>query len=1058
MTLTEIAIKRPSLIIVIFLTLILGGLMSYNYLRYELIPEFSLPVLAISTTYPGASPAEVEQQVTKKIEDAISSLGGIKRIESNSLENISLVIVHLSPSVNVELALQDAQRKIDNAMQQLPPDVDPPRLDRFSPSDMPFMQILATSNMSEEDLYDLMDTEMLPQLLQIPGVASIDLLGATEREIQIRVDKDKMKAYGLSILQVKEAVNAANIDFPSGEIKTGPDAYKVRLRGKFVNLDEIRDLTVASPAGLASPVRVRDVAEVSRSIKKTESVARYNGRNGMGLLVKKQRDGNAVEISAIVREKIKAMEKEHAAREVHFTIANDDTDFTIEAVDAVQHDLILAIILVAAVMLLFLHSLRNAFIVLIAIPTSLISTFIVMAVLDYSFNLMTLLAMSLVIGILVDDSIVVLENIQRHLEMGKKRRRAALDGRNEIGFSALTITMVDVVVFLPIIIFVQTTVGDLLRQFSVIVVVSTLMSLFVCFTLTPWLASRLAKVEHLNPRNPLQWLLIQFERMINALTGWYAARLSWALRNKFVSLVIVMACFVGMGWMMGLSILGEEFVADGDQGKLSVRLEYDKSLSVEENNLRTREIEKDLMRDSIVSSVFANIAGPNPDVMGSGESNRAELSVTLIPAEQRSISTEKYMIAKLQELQARYPSVRVGGNVLSLKGGEAPIQLVLYGDDYDSLVAAGQKVQAIIEKLPGASDVKTTVKPGRPEFNVEIDREKLARLGLDMRSVGATLRAAFEGTRDESEYEMAGKEYNIRVMLDEFDRADPADVSALTVLNAHGEPVRVDQFASLSQTTGPSKLERKNRRASLKITAYNLGATSGMVANEITEHVLNAGVLPPGITASWTGDIENMAESMSSLMQALLIGFICIYLLMVALYDNFVYPFVVLFSIPVALIGAFMALNLAISSMSVFTMLGVIMLLGLVAKNAILLVDFANHAKAEGMNSFDALIAAGRERLRPILMTTVAMVVGMAPLALASGAGSEWKNGLALVLVGGLTSSMMLTVFVVPMAYHTVDSVGAFFRRLLRRRGRQKVQRRQDAEEERYHEPAHFEA
>lgn len=800
----------------------------------------------------------------------------------------------------------------------------------------------------------------------------------------------------------------------------------VRVTGKFTSVAQLNDLTVAQPA-TGSAIKLRDIASVSDIVKDAAAVNRYNGVNGIGILIKKQNGANAVEISKQVKQRIALLEKKYAADGVKMIIADDTADFTMESANAVTHDLIIAVILVAAIMLLFLHSLRDSIIVLVAIPASLISTFIVMYLLGYSLNLMTLLALSLVIGILVDDSIVILENIHRHLHMGKPKRQAALDGRNEIGFSAMAITMVDVVVFGPIAL-VNTTISAILRQYSLTIVTATLMSLFVCYTLTPWLASRFGKITELNNSNWLHKPLILFESFLEWLTNWYTGALKWVLRHKLIMTAIVLGLFACTAVIMNMGILGSELVASGDQGKIRLKLEYDKNTTVIQNNLRTKAIEDFLLQQPEVKIVFANVAGPSTSGLESstavGSEYKSELTIKLVDKEQRTVSTEDYMIRKSRELEQRFPGVKIRSNVIGMVSLGEPIQIVLNSENSELLMKAANDLKQRIEAMPGSNDVSLSVEEGNPQAEVNIDREKMGQLGLDINIVGSTLQNAYAGNTD-AKYRAGLNEYDINIKLDDFDRQNVEDVKKLTFLNAAGEQIKLSQFATVVQGSGPSVLERKDRRTSVTVKSNVLGITSGIISDNINKSLAEH-PLPAGVDVKWSGDAERQADSMGALGLAMLAAFVLMYLVMVALYDNFIYPFVVLFSIPVAFIGAFLALNLAKSSMSMFTMLGLIMLFGLVAKNAILIVDFANHRKEEGVATWDALIAAGRTRLRPILMTTIAMVAGMIPISVAKGAGSEWKNGLGWVLIGGLSSSLVLTVFVVPMVYYVVDKIKAW--------------------------------
>lgn len=496
MNITEISIKRPSLIIVLFSVFALLGIIGYKNLSYELMPDFNQPVVVIKTVYPGAEPNEVETSVSRKIEDALSNLEGVDYLLTKSLPNASIIIANLKYGTDLDKTMQDAQRYIDNIRKDLPNDIQNPVMSKVSPNDLPIMSVSATSNLEPTDFYQKMKDDYLPQIQQLKGVAEIAILGGEEREIQIKVDKEKLKLYKISLYQVVEAVNRSGIDLPAGKLQTDTENNSVRLVGKFNTINDIQNVQVAMPFP-NSPVYVKDIAEVTDGIKEITSYSRYNSKNGIGLMIKKQGDANAVDVSKLIREKFQSIEKQNANADVKFVVTDDSTDNTIAAVNSVVFDLILAVILVSLVMLLFLRSFRNSLIVLVAIPTSLITAFAVMWLWGYTLNLMTLLAMSLIIGILVDDATVVLENIQRHLDMGKEKRTAAMDGRMEIGFSALSITLVDVVVFLPIL-FLQVFVADMLKQFSVVVITSTLTSLLVGFTLTPWLASRIGKKKICN--------------------------------------------------------------------------------------------------------------------------------------------------------------------------------------------------------------------------------------------------------------------------------------------------------------------------------------------------------------------------------------------------------------------------------------------------------------------------------------------------------------------------------------------------------------------------------
>lgn len=1021
MNITEIAIKRPSLIIVLFSVFTLLGIIGYKNLSYELLPDFNQPVVVIKTLYPGAEPQEVETSVSRKIEDALSNLEGVDYLETKSMPNASVIIANLKYGTNVDKAMQDAQRYIDNIKKDLPADIQSPVMSKVSPNDLPIISISATSKLSEPEFFQKMKDDFLPQIQQLKGVAEITLLGGEEREFQVKVNQDKLVYYKISLSQVVDAINRSGLDLPAGKVQTQKENNSVRITGKFTAIEDIMNVQVAMPMP-NSPVYVKDIANVIDGVKEIASVSRYNGVNGIGLMLKKQGDANAVDVSKLVQEKLKVIEEQNKDAGVKFTIADDSTDKTIAAVNSVVFDLFLAVILVSIVMLLFLRSYRNSLIVLVSIPTSLVTAFAVMWLLGYTLNLMTLLAMSLIIGILVDDAIVVLENIQRHLDKGKEKRTAAMDGRMEIGFSALSITLVDVVVFLPIL-FLQVFVADMLKQFSVVVITSTLTSLLVGFTLVPWLASRIGKKEDLQPTNIMNRFLLWFEHQLNTFIEWYGRQLVWVLSHKLIFTGIVLLLFVMTLGIMKQGIIGKEMMSTGDQGKFRLNLEYDKTITVQQNNIVSQQIENYILQQPEVSTLFSNIAGPSTGIgsLGVGAANKSEFTIQLKSEKERSMKTEEFMKHLLSQLRTNFSGINFSVAVIGLLPKGAPIKITLSGGDIDLVMKTSHELKSVIETIPGADNVQLSVMEGNPEYKVIPDKDKMQRLGLSTAYVGLNLRTAFTGNDDASLTEN-GTEYPVRIWLDEFDRKNFEDVTHLTIVNPMNTPIEVSQFATVLQDNSPSLLERLDRQPSVTLTAESFGRPSGTLAGEVITY-LKSKPLPEGVKLSWGADIKTQNESFGALGSVLLISFILIYLIMIALYDSYIYPFVALFGIPVAAIGAFLALNLSLNHLTLFAQLGLIMLMGLVTKNAILIVDFTNQLKAEGKHFKEALILAGKERLRPILMTTLAMAIGMLPIALGKGTASEWKNGLAWVIIGGLLSSLILTVFLVPLVYYVVDSI-----------------------------------
>ncbi|TAE15771.1 MAG: efflux RND transporter permease subunit [Bacteroidetes bacterium] len=1022
MSLTEIAIKRPSLIVVIFTVLTFLGYISYYALGYELLPKMDFPVFNVMTIYPGASPSEVENSVTKKIEDAVASLESIENIRSYSQEGVSLVFVQLKPGTKSDKSMQDAQRKVNAIIATLPKDIRTPSINKISFSEMPIIRIGITATLPPTELYDIVKQRVQPAISKIGGVGQLSIVGGEEREIRVNIDAKKLEAYRVSIMQVRQAIQSSNMDFPTGKIKTSENQNIIRLAGKFRNLRDLENVVIATDDN-GSPIQLSKVAEVQDTQKEAESIMAINQENAIGLMLIKQSDANAVQVKEDVLKELESLEKEFKAQGVHFEVAQDTTVFTMEAAEAVMHDLGIAIILVAAVMLLFLHSFRNAVIVMIAIPASLVTTFIGMYILGFTLNLMTLLALSLVVGILVDDSIVVLENIQRHLEMGKDKRTASLDGRNEIGFTAMSITLVDVVVFLPISL-VDGIIANIMRQFCLVVVVSTLMSLFVSFTITPLLASRFAKLEHLTGKNPFSWFLLMFERALDAFTHAYADVLRWCLKNiatRITVLTVTIVLFFSSFLLVTQGYIGGEFVAMGDQGEFIINVELPKDAILDQTNKITQQVEKELLKYPEITKVITSVGASSSILEPQGSAYKSEINVKMVPKEERNISSD-FMANKVKnDLTSKIPGAKIQTSQMSIMGGanDAPIQIIFRGSDTEVLYKYAEKIKALAKKVPGASSTKLTVETGNPEINVNLDKRRMAELGLSMDMVGGVMQTAFSGYND-SKFKPDVYEYDINVKLDAFDRKNVDDLASLIFVNNRGEQVKLSQFAQISQTTGAARLERRSRVSAVTLESQVIGRPVGTVGGEMLA-IVDQNPMPKGVSMDLDGDLKMQGDAAGSMGTALMASILFVYLIMVALYDSYIYPFVVLFSIPVAMIGALLALALTMQSLNIFSGLGMIMLIGLVAKNAILLVDFATHRKKEGATTFDALIESGQTRLRPILMTTVAMVIGMLPLALASGAGAEWKNGLAWVLIGGLTSSMFLTLLVVPVMYQLTD-------------------------------------
>ncbi|HYH03301.1 MAG TPA: efflux RND transporter permease subunit, partial [Bacillota bacterium] len=717
-------------------------------------------------------------------------------------------------------------------------------------------------------------------------------------------------SYQLSPVQVLQTLQTANLDYPTGNVKDHDRQYVVRLAGKIDNLDQLKELVVKQTA--SGQIKLSDVAEIEDGYKDTDVITRINGKETIGVMIRKQSDANTVAVSKIVQAEMKKLEQEYAKVDFKSIIAMDNSTFTLDSAKAVKEDIALAIFLVAGVMLLFLHSLRSSMIVMVAIPTSLVVTFIGMWIMGDTLNIITLLALSLVIGILVDDAIVVLENIYRHLEMGKDKRQAALDGRNEIGFTALSITFVDVAVYLPLAL-VSGVIGGIIRSFAMVMVVATLTSLFVSFTVTPLLSSRFGKLEHLTKGTLMGRFGLAFERFYNVLTEDYLKVLRGSLKHPWIVLMIAGIMFVVTVALIPGGFVGAEFMPQSDQGALQVNVELPNGSRVEETNVVTQKMEQIISRYPEVETIF--VASGTGGGMTT-TSNTAILFVKLSSKEQRKRSTEDIQL-ELKKLFEKFPGITVHVSAASAMGGggssNAAIQLALVGPNWKAVSQAAMQVQKIAERIPGTSDVRLSSEEGKPEMRVVFDRKKMADLGVDVATVGKTLQVGLTGDENSKFTDFDGTEYTIKVVLDRLDRTRTADIGSMTVMNKNGALVPLDQFAMVQPSSGPTKLERRDRNYSVTVLSGVVGRASGDVGKDITNAVLEAG-LPAGVTLQPVGTLKNQGEAFASLGMALLAGIVIVYLIMAALYNSFIYPFSVLFSVPLAIIGAILALALTKNS------------------------------------------------------------------------------------------------------------------------------------------------
>lgn len=1015
MTVTELSINRPLLIITLFVALILFGLIGYSSLTYNLLPRFDTGNISISTVLPGASPEEVQNKITKPIEEIISTVEGIDRVTASSLQNVSSIQVVLKSGMSDIQAQQDIERAINQIKSTLPDGIEDPVVRRLNTDNFAILNLTATADLSDKELYQLIDKNIKPRISSLKGVGQINIIGGQAKEIKILLDNTRLQHYGLSAKQVFQAIAANSVSIPGGNITSERENLSITIDADYKQL-ELLPTIVIRDTGKGSRIVLSDVATVSDAQQTIETLNRINGTPGVGIQIFKTNDANAVAVSNQVKEKLSELKGMYKAQHFNYAIASDQSIYTLSAADAVIHDLFMAILIVGLVMLFFLHSLRSSFFVMVAIPAAMIPTFIVMYAMGFSLNLMTLLALSLVVGILVDDSIVVLENIFRHLEMGKEKRQASLDGRNEIGFTAVAITLVDVVVFLPMA-FAGGLIGGILREFAVVVVVSTLMSLLVAFTLTPLMASRFARLEHLTSRTLWGRIIQGFEHFLSQVKAVYARLLFRVLHHKRYLLIAVIVMMIGSIALVPTGFIGASFSGSSDRGELAIQLETATDMPIRQTNLLVKEAEKIILQHPEVQTVYT-LVGTQTGAKGNGE-NLAELSVTLVDKNDRDFTADAFGVMARNEIE-QIPGLQVTVIPTNITGGvNAPIQIVVKGTNVDSVYRAASMVKTVVSQTAGSDYVRFSTKGAVRKIKITPQRDKIARLGLSLPDVAQSIQLAFNGN-DRTEFMQDDDLYKVNVSINQRDKQNIDAVRNLALSNSNGQLVRLWQVADVEEVMGQSILQRTDRQNSITITSAAVGRPSGTIVSDI-QAALSQTSLPVGTEVDFQGDSKNQRDAFKSLGFALIMAMVLVYMVMVSLYESLVYPFVVIFSVPVALIGALLALALTLNELTIFSIIGMIMLLGLVTKNGILIVDFANHLKEKGHSVVEALIEAGKERLRPIIMTTLAMILGMLPLALSQSPGSEFKNGMAWVLIGGLTSSMILTLFVVPAVYMIIE-------------------------------------
>ncbi len=1016
MTLTQLSLKRPASLAMFFLAIVIVGMISYQWLPVDLLPSMNWPWVTVVTVWPGSGPKEVETMVSKPLEDAVVSLNKLKHIRTYNRENVSVMVLEFDMSANADVVTQETQRVINAARAQLPDDAEEPQLIKSDMGALPILRLAVSSQLSGADLFTLVDQKIKPRLEQIDGVGQVTLSGAEEREIQIAVDPEKLKTHGLSLADLNGILTADNLDVPAGKVYGQSQDFSVRVAGKYATLEEIERTRVPLPTGGA--IFLRDVAAVTDTIKADRSLARLAGTGALGIQIVKQSQANSVKTAEKIRKELTSLEKQYGGS-IKFEVAQDITQFTRNAIAEVKRNIFEALIVVALVLLVFLHSLRNSLIVLVAIPISLISTFISMAMFGFSINLMTMMSMGMVIGVLVDDSIVVLENIHRWLKKGSDPATAAIQGRNEIGLAAVSISLVDVVIFMPVA-FLGGLVGNIFREFSIAFVTAVLMSLLVSFTITPLLSSRLNNAQNVEGEKWMQGFKRRFERWYAGLEQFYRSVLTWALDHRLAVVLITSLMMVGSLALVPLGYIGADFVPAADRGEFAVATKMPLGTTLEESNTAVSRLEEYILGLPDVEQVLTVVGQQESEHGFEANPRLGAIQVKLKSRNERSkptVLTQNEIAAYAKNL----PGLEVTISDIGIFGmaNAAPIQYEIRGQDLDSVQVAADYAMSVLRNVPGSRDVQTSYELGSPELQVVVDREKAANSLLTPGEIAMALRNAVNGyvvTR----FRTGEVEVDVRSILAPRYRNNPALVTGIEIKNHAGQMVKLADVARIDRTSGPSSITRKDRERLVTVSANVVGRSLGEVQGDFDQEMAKYSP-PAGVSFFAFGDVENMREMMTDMIRAILLSVLFVYMILVVLYESYIHPFTVMFSVPVSLIGALLGLAITGYTLSMFSMIGILILMGLVTKNGILLVDFTNQLRAQGMNMRQALLTAGPMRLRPILMTTLTMILGMMPLALALGEGSDMRAGMGVVIIGGLTSSLLLTLVLVPVMYTFMD-------------------------------------
>jgi HAE1 family hydrophobic/amphiphilic exporter-1 len=1031
MNITETVIKRPVGTFMAVLAIIILGFVSLSKMQVDLLPDIQVPTAVIVTTYPGASSEEIETMITKPIEKEIAGVENIKSISSSSEANVSMITVNFNWGTDLDTAVTDIREKVDMVKKRLPDDADEPMVFKFDPSMLPVLIYGMTGDRDPILMKQIAEDIIEKRLERVAGVASVQITGGIERQIRVLLSPQKMNGYGISIGQVVQALAANNLNLPGGTVDYGSRELIVRTTGEFENVDEIKNLPIANRQGAI--VRLSDIADVKDATEDVKTHSRINKYEGLSILIQKSSDANTVAVANGVKKELEAIKKE-LPRGIELYQILDQSDFINRSINNVISSAIQGGLLAVIVLYLFLHNFRSTVVIAISIPISIIATFVVMYFSGITINLISLGGLALGIGMLVDSSIVVLENIYYHRELGLNSMEAASVGASEVTLAIVASTLTTVAVFLPIV-FVKGLAGIVFKEMSLTITFSLMSSLIVAITIVPLLSSRLVKVTPTEEKKQgfLAKIFEGMDRFYNSIDEKYGKLLAWALgHRKIVILAIVVLLAISVA---AVPLVGTEFFPETDEGRISISVEYPVGTKVEKTDELVKSIE------NVVASIpevqmYSSQVGTDTErsFLGAGESGEiASMDVRLVPVSERKRST-KDVVEEIRQKIGEVPGAKIEINSASMSsaiaGSSKPVQIAIKGDDFATLENLAEKIKAIVKKVPGTRDVETSIDEGRPEVRIKVDKDRASYYGLDAGQVAQAVRIAINGV-EATKYRVAGTEVEVNVQLNELSRKTLEDLEGMTLMSPSGVSVPLRNIAKFTITEGPNVINRVDQERVVYVTADIYRRSLGEVTNDI-KLALSSINLPEGYSISFEGQNKEMTESFGDLFQALLLAVFLVYAVMAAQFESLLHPFTIMFAIPFCTTGVVFGLLISRRAFSVPAFIGVIMLAGIAVNNAIVLVDYINQLRAKGKTVREAIVEAGPRRLRPIMMTTLTTVLGILPLALGIGEGSEIQAPLAVTVLGGLSVSTLLTLVVVPVLYSIFEDLSTKVARILK--------------------------